>query len=168
MKNVLICVIVIAAFSGCAQNILPEVTFEYFNLSTNEIWVTDVVGLPPDATPGRLMPRRGENQLEVSASVFNESVRIKREIRILWKDNGKQGWPGGLKQVPLQPPTVPPGTAHEAVFKREDLGIPSKLIHAKIRFTYLGQDKWRIKIYGPTTTFEGIDKVKDFSPPYKP
>jgi len=36
-----------------------------------------------------------------------------------------------------------------------------------VRFTYLGGDKWRIKIYGPTTTFGDTDRVKDFSPPYE-
>ena len=168
MRNLIVCLLMIVSCSGCAGGTgLPEVTFEWFNLSTNEIWITDGAGLPPDATPGRLMPSRGESQLEVKASVFNESVRIKNQIRIVWKDNGKQGWPGGLKEVPLQPPTIPPGVGHEAEFKRADLGIPAKLTHAKVRFTYLGGDKWRIKIYGPTTTFGDTDQVKDFSPPYQ-
>jgi len=169
MKNLVACLLVIVSGSGCMSwASLPEVNFEWFNLSTNEIWITDINGLPPDATPGRLTPNHAESQLERSESTIMETVHIKDRIIIKWKDNGKQGWPGGLKQVPLQPPTVPPGVAHEAEFNRAELGIPAKLTHAKVRFTYLGQDKWRIKIYGPTTTFGDTDKVKDFSPPYKP
>ena len=163
MKNLFVCLLMSFACHGCVGGDRPEVTFEYFNLSTNEIWVTGIAGLPPDAIPGRLMPSRGENQLEVAASVFNETVRLKNQIRILWKDNGKRGWPGGVDP----PGNTPPGVTHDAQFKFTDLGIPTKLSHAKVRFTYLGGDKWRVKIYGPTTSFEGTDKVKDFSPPYQ-
>jgi hypothetical protein len=130
---------------GCMASTagLPEVTFEYFNLSTNEIWVTDVVGLPRQATPGRLMTIREETELEVSASHFLEAVSIKKRIKIMWKDNGMQGWPGGLKKHE----TIPPGTAHQVDLKRDDLGIPAKLSSGKIRFTYLGDEKWRVKLY---------------------
>jgi hypothetical protein len=147
MKTLSVCLLMISMFcSGFAGAAPPEVSFEWFNLSTNEIWVTDLVGLPAEASPGRLTPKHSEDQPERSESTFSESVRIKDRLVIKWKDNGKQGWPGGLKQVPLQPPTIPPGTAHEAVFSRKDLGIPAKLSSGKIRFTYLGNDKWRIKL----------------------
>ena len=169
MEIVVACLLMIFACSGCAVGkSLPEVDFEWFNLSTNEIWVVDCAGLPPEATCGRLMPCSSEEPRHVKGSEFNETVHFKDKIVIQWKDNGKQGWPGGLKEVPLQPPTIPPGVGHEAEFKRADLGIPAKLSHAKVRFTYLGGDKWRIKIYGPTTTFGDTDQVKDFSPPFKP
>src|SRR5579884_3201642 len=120
MKTVGVCLLIsmFCFCSGCAGGTPPEVSFEWFNLSTNEIWVTDLVGLPAEASPGRLTPKHSEDQLERSESTFSESVRIKDQLVIKWKDNGKQGWPGGLKQVPMQPPTVPPGIAHEATFKR--------------------------------------------------
>ena len=143
---------------------LREVTFEWFNLSTNEIWVVDVVGLPSEASAGRLMPSPAEEQLQVAASHFSETVRVKERIRIVWKDGGPQGWPGGLKPDEL----VPPGDSHQVEFKRDDLGVPAKLTHGKLRFSYLGGGKWRVKLYGQTTTFSGTDSVKDFSPPYRP
>jgi hypothetical protein len=147
MRNLFVFLLMIISCSGYASGgDLPEVSFAWFNLSTNEIWITDVVGLPDESWAGRLMPVHGEDQLSEASSTIMETVHIKGQITIKWKDNGKKGWPGGLKQVPLQPPTIPPGTAHEAVFKRADLGIPAKLSSGKIRFTYLGNDKWRIKL----------------------
>jgi hypothetical protein len=143
----------------------PEVDFEWFNLSTNEIWVADASGLPDQSWAGRLMPVHGEDQLSVAASVIMETVRIKDQIVIKWKENGKEGWPHGVTSLPDGTPRT--GVIHEAVFKRADLGIPPKLTHGKVRFTYLGGDKWRIKIYGPTTTFGDTDQVNDFSPPYQ-
>jgi hypothetical protein len=143
MKNILQSLIVTLVCAGCASDSgFPKVTFEYFNLSTNEIWVTEVAGFPPNATPGRLMTSRDENPLEVKASVFSETVRIRSKIIIVWKDGGKQGWPGGLKSAEL----VPSGIAYQAAFKRDDLGIPAKLSSGRIRFTYLGNEKWRVKL----------------------
>ena len=141
MKNMILSLVVALVCVDCANGAgLPEVTFEWFNLSTNQIWVTDVSGLPPEASPGRLMPSHTESQLDRSASVFSETVRIKDRITIKWKDNGKEGWPGGLKI----PGSIPPGVAHQAEFQRAELGLPAKLKNAKIRFTYLGKDKWRV------------------------
>jgi len=146
MRYLVAGLLMIISCSCCAGGAgLPEVSFVWFNLSTNEIWITDVVGLPDESWAGRLMPVRSEDQLSEASSTIMETVHIKDRIAIKWKDNGKQGWPGGLKQVPLQPPTIPPGIAHEAIFKRADLGIPAKLSGGKIRFAYLGNDKWRIK-----------------------
>ena len=168
MRNLIVCLLMMISCSGCEGGMgRPEVSFEWFNLSTNEIWITDIVGLPDQSWAGRLMPVHGEDQLSAKTSVIMEPVHIKDQIVIKWKDNGKQGWPGGLKQVPLQPPTIPPGVGHEAEFKRADLGIPAQLSRAKVRFTYLGGDKWRVKLYGPTTVFEGTDRVQDFSPPFQ-
>jgi hypothetical protein len=143
MKNIILGLVVGLACAGCENGSgLPEVHFEWFNLSTNLIWVTDVIGLAPEASPGRLMPSHAETQLETIESVFSETVRIKDRITIKWKDNGNEGWPGGLKT----PGSIPPGGAHQAEFKREDLGIPAKLSSGKIRFTYLGNEKWRVKL----------------------
>lgn len=141
MRNIILSLAMTLVCVGCGAG-LPEVTFEYFNLSTNEIWLTDVTGLPLDATPGRLIPSKEEVPLEVKASVFSETVRINDRITIKWKDNGKEGWPGGLKI----PGSIPPGAAHQAEFKREDLGVPAKLSSGKIRFTYLGNEKWRVRL----------------------
>ncbi len=142
---------------------LPQVTFEWFNLTTNQIWVIEVIGLPQEAQAGRLMPSHAEDQLEVAASVFSETVRVKDRIRIEWKEAGAQGWQGDPNLAGF-----PQGVSHYAEFKRADLGIPAKLTHGKVRFTYLGGEKWRVKMYGPETTFKGTNKVKDFSPPYSP
>jgi hypothetical protein len=88
------------------------------------------------------MPSRSEDQLDVTASVFSEVMNIGGRIVIKWRDNGPAGWPGGLKI----PGSVPPGEAHEVEFKRNDLKIPDKLEKARVRLTYLGNDKWRIKL----------------------
>jgi hypothetical protein len=91
------------------------------------------------------MPVHEETPLHVKASVFSETVHIKSKIKIVWKDGGKSGWAGGLKSGEL----LPDGPAHEVVFKRADLGIPPKLNGGKVRFTYLGNGKWRVKLLEP-------------------
>jgi hypothetical protein len=121
-----------------------EVSFEWFNLSANQIWVTDAVGLPDQSWPGRLMPSHGENMLESSQSVFAEVIRISDRIVIKWKDNGTLGFSGYARSG--SPGDNPPGIAHEATFKRDELGLPARTGNARIRFTYLGNDKWRIAI----------------------
>ena len=145
MRNMVIGIAMIFTCTGCVNGTsLPKVDFEWFNLSTNEVWVTDVIGLPPEVSPGRLIRNRSEeDRLERSESTFSETVRIKDQITIRWKDNGKLGWPGGVNP----PGSIPPGVAHVAEFKRADLGIPAKLRTGKIRFTYLGNDKWRVKFF---------------------
>ena len=142
MKRSIVILAAITAWAGCSRLGGGDVTFEWFNLSTNQIWVTDLAGLPPKASVGRLMPSHAEAQLEVSASVFLEPVRVKDQIKITWKDGGAQGWPGGLKSGEL----VPPGTPQEAEFSREVLGIPAKLNSGRVRFTYLGTNTWRVRL----------------------
>jgi hypothetical protein len=145
IKNIILGLAVILFFADCQKvSALPNVGFEWFNLSTNQIWITDVTGLPPEASPGRLMPSHAEDQLESSESDFSETVKVKNQIKVQWKDNGKQGWPGGLKNGELIPSL---GTTHEAEFNRDELGIPAKLKNGKVRFTYLGNDKWRVKFF---------------------
>lgn len=98
MKNIIVILMTTIAFVGCGKGSnLPEVTFVWFNLGTNQIWVTDVIGLPSQASPGRLMPSRAEDQLEASASVFSETVHINDRISIKWRDNGTEGWPVASK-----------------------------------------------------------------------
>ncbi len=100
----------------------------------------------------------------MKASIYSETVRIKDRVRVVWKEGGVDEWHGGLKPGEM----VPPGVTHDAEFKRAELEIPARLRHAKLRFTYLGGDKWRVKLYGPETTVDGTDVRKDFSPPYEP
>ena len=121
---------------------LPDASFEWFNLGPKEIWVTDVVGIPMQASPGRLTPSRGEDELESTSSSFAEMVRLDDRIEIKWKENEANNWPHGLYE-----PDNPPGIKHEAEFMRTNFGMPAKLISGKIRFTYLGDDKWRIKYF---------------------
>jgi hypothetical protein len=128
------------ACGGCMRRSSADVTFEWFNLSTNEIWITDVAGIPKNASCGRLVSSPAEDQIHAAASAFSETVRIADRITITWIEGGKEGWPGGLKPGQL----VPPGIPHTVGYKRDDLGLPPKLETAIIRFTYLGSDKWRI------------------------
>lgn len=121
---------------------LPDVSFEWFNLSTNQIWVVEVVGLPPEASCGRLMPSKGENPLEGATSVFSETLDIKRKLTIVWKDAGTNGFQR------LKPPALsPPGVEHRLELKRDDLGIPPRITNGKIRFTYLGNEQWRVRFF---------------------
>jgi hypothetical protein len=143
MRNIFIFLAVILGCGGClSAGGSSQVTFVYFNLSTNAIWITDINGLPLDATPGRLEPVRGEDQLSEASSSLPGGIRVPETFKIVWKENGKQGWPGGVKP----PGSVPPGVTHQSEFNREELGIPKQLKSGKIRFTYLGGDKWRIKV----------------------
>ena len=138
MKNFVAGLIVAACCVGCNSD-HSNATLEYFNLSTNEIWVTDIIGLPPNATPGRLVPSPEESQLFVAGIHFLGPLRVKERITILWVDNGAQGWPGGRPD----PGSVPPGVTHQLELKREELGIASE-VGGTIRFTYLGNDKWSV------------------------
>src|ERR1017187_3169391 len=131
-KHLLIALAAVALLTGCHRTgQRGDVTFEWFNLSTNEIWVTDLEGLPADASCGRLTPNRAEAQLEVSASVISEPVRVGSRIKITWKDGGPRGWPGGLKPGEL----LPPGPSQQVGLDREALGIPPEVSSGRIRFT---------------------------------
>src|SRR5438552_798115 len=143
-KGFIISLALVLAGGGCVtrSGALPaEVSFEWFNLSANEIWVVEVVGLPEEASPGRLMPSRLEDPLETKESAFFETVHIKSRMTVVWKDVEKDGFPGGRKPGEL----VPPGVEHRFEFKRDDLGIPARMTNGKIRFTYLGNERWRIR-----------------------
>ncbi len=135
---------IILLCAGCAaKKEAGNVSFEWFNLSTNQIWVTDLVGLPGEASAGRMLPDKAEDQLESKGSTFMETVQFGERIKISWKENDPTGWPGGLKTGER----VPPGETHSAEYSRDELGIPPKLNIGKVRFTYLGGDKWRVKLF---------------------
>lgn len=144
MKNIVLGLMMTLNCVGCANSFeAREVSFKWFNSSTNQIWVTDVMGLPPEAAPGRLMPKNSDGRQKSKEAVFAETVRIEDKIQIQWKDNGIKAWPGGLKPGEQ----VPPGTAHEVTFTRDKLGIPAKMTSGKIHLTYLGNDNWQIKLF---------------------
>ncbi len=144
MNGLILCFLLTVGSTGRAVSAgLKEVRFEWFNLSTNEIWVTEIAGIPPDASPGRLTSNKAEIPRERSESILAETVHIKDRITIIWRENGAKGWPGGLNP----PGSTPPGISHQAEIKRSDAGIPAKLRTGKIRFTYLGADRWRVRFF---------------------
>lgn len=105
---------------------MNEIDFVYFNLSPNEIVVDSITGLPLWAAPGVLVPVHAEDRLsESSMTSFDEPVNVSATLKIAWQENGK---------------------THQAELNRNDLGIPAKLKSGKVRFTYLGADKWRVKV----------------------
>lgn len=124
MNTVLASVVLLVCCAGCSDT--NEVVFLYFNLSPNEIVVDSIAGLPPWASPGVLVPVHAEDQLSTSGmSSSGETVRVAPTLKIVWHEAG---------------------ALHQAGFKRDDLGIAAKMKKGKVRFTYLGGDKWRIKL----------------------
>jgi hypothetical protein len=144
MKTILVGLMLILFCRGCLGGAsVSQVEFVYFNLSTNEIWVTGVIGLPADASPGRLRPvRSNTNRLEEASSTFLETIPVADQLKIEWKENGPRGWPGGVDP----PGSVPSGVSHGLVLKREDLKIPARMKSGKVRFTYFGDDKWTVEL----------------------
>ncbi len=130
--------IVISLFSAGCRRGESRVDFVYFNLSSNEIWITEITGLPPEASPGRLAPVPDEGPLSVKGCGFFEPVRTGSKIKLIWEDGGVEGWPGGnyVNKTPLR----------EMMWTREELGIPATIRSGKLRFTYLGDDKWRVTL----------------------
>jgi hypothetical protein len=123
MKTFLASGVLVLCCVACSG--MKEVDFLYFNLSTNEVVVDSIAGLPPWASPGVLVPVQAEDRLSAAtAATFDETVRIAPVLRITWREGG---------------------TSHKAELKRDDLGIPAKMRQGKVRFTYLGADKWRVK-----------------------
>ena len=109
-------------FAGFAAS--SEVDFDFFNLSTNEIFVVSIAGLPVWAAPGVLVTGHTEDQLPDKSATSWDPVRIAPKLTIVWREDGK---------------------IHQAEFKRNDFGIPAKIKKGKVRFSYLGGDKWRVR-----------------------
>jgi hypothetical protein len=122
MKVLLAIIALMLCCGGCSER--KEVDFVYFNLGTNEIVVDSIAGLPPWASPGVLVPVRAEDQLSEKSATSWDPVGVSATLKIVWREGG---------------------TLHQAEFKRDDLGIPAKIKAGKVRFTYLGGDKWRVK-----------------------
>jgi len=124
MKTFLASVALMLCCVGCSD--MSEINFVYFNLSPKEIVVDSIAGLPPWASPGVLVPSHAEDQLsEKSATSYDGAVDVPATLKIVWHEGG---------------------ASHEAQLKRDEVGIPAKIKKGKIRFTYLGGDKWRVKV----------------------
>jgi hypothetical protein len=146
MLRLIIVLTSFALLTGCSRR--GNVVFEWFNLSTNQVWVTGVAGIPDEASCGRMMPDPAEDRLHVKASHFMEPVQVAREIKVTWKEDTVTAWQGGLKPGEL----VPPGASHDAAFDRTELGIPSRLNSGTIRFTYLGNRAWKVRLVTASDT----------------
>src|SRR5579872_6143196 len=83
-KTYLAGVILLLCCAGCKSSF---VEFSYFNLSQHEILVTDVVGVPQDATPGRLTPVPDEERLSENTSYFFKTIRVADKVKIFWKES---------------------------------------------------------------------------------
>ena len=111
-------------FASCS--FLPEVDVMFFNLSTRQITVLGVSGLPSSATPGVLVPVANDTDQLYEASInFSEYVPVGDQIKIDWQEGG---------------------ISHQVEWKRVDLHLPATLKGGQIRFTYVGDEKWRVKI----------------------
>ena len=110
--------------AGCGP--MREVDFVWFNLSGHEIRVTDISGLPATATPGVLVAVPDDtNRLHEASATFWESIKVGESIKITWNESG---------------------ASRQFEAKRADLSIPSRLNGGQVRFSYLGDGKWRIRL----------------------
>jgi hypothetical protein len=108
---------------------MPEVGFVFFNLSGHEIKVESISGLSDGPPVGHLAPAQNDsldNRLETVTSTFLDPVHVEDQIKIIWQEGG---------------------TAREAVLKRNESGLPAQLKNGKVRFTYLGDSKWRVRLF---------------------
>jgi|ERR1044071_4164294 hypothetical protein len=122
MRTVALLILSAVLLFGCSR----QVDFVYFNLSGQEIRVTDISGLPGFATPGVLVPSSDDtNRLNEKSATSFEAVRIADQITIRWTETNKK---------------------QELQLQREGLGVPAKLSGGRLCFTYLGDGKWRVKL----------------------
>lgn len=119
---------------GCAGCTQRHVELSYFNLSNHEIWVTDVVGVPEDAPPGRLTPVPDEERLSENSSYYFQTVRIADKLRIVWREGGQQ--------VSAADKSASKGFLHAVELTREQVGVPAKVKDGEVRLTYLGKGRW--------------------------
>lgn len=124
MKNLNAFLLLSLLLVGCSSS--SPVEFVFFNLSGQEIRVTGIVGLPPNASPGVLVSVSDDtNRLNEASSILFENIRVGDRIKITWQEGGT------LREVELQ---------------RSDLGLPVRLSGGRLRFTYLGDGKWQVKL----------------------
>jgi hypothetical protein len=125
MKRHIMILVSLVLFAGCVIGQgRKEISFEWFNLSVFRIKVVDVGGMPPNVMPGVLSPSPNEI-LPTKTSIAYGPVHIKNLVKIIWQEDG---------------------VSHETEMKRDDLKIPAILTDGTVRFTYLGDDKWRVSL----------------------
>jgi hypothetical protein len=108
---------------GCAPR--TQVDFAWFNLSGHEIFVTDVSGLPPYASPGMLVAMPDDTSGAHGATATSwESIDVGDSIKITWSESG---------------------TSQRFEAKRADLSVPARLQGGQLKFTYQGHGKWRVR-----------------------
>ena len=109
--------------TGCAR--LSGVDFVWFNVSGHEITVTGISGLPAFSTPSVLVPVPNDtNRLNEASATCWDSVKVGDSIKFVWSEGG---------------------VSRQFEAKRVELGIPSRLNGGQVRFTYIGEGKWRIR-----------------------
>jgi hypothetical protein len=110
---------------GCLNSFgEQQVVFEFVNLSTNKIRSEAVKGLPPVVAGGSLLPS-GDEEHPDSTVVLSGPIKIPDQITMVWKEGG---------------------VSREAQLKQSELGLSATLKNQRIRFAYLGNGKWRIKL----------------------
>lgn len=127
MKRLIIALMSLPLYSGCVSGLgEKEVNFEWINLNATRIKVVEVGGVPPNVMPGVLSPSQSEAlATKTAVAVAYGPVHIKDRLTIIWQEGN---------------------VSHETEFKRDDLKIPARLTGGTLRFTYLGDDKWRVRI----------------------
>jgi hypothetical protein len=114
------------ALVGCSER--REVEFAWFNVSGHEIRVTGISGLPLVVTPGVLVPVSDDtNRLNESGLHFFETIRVEDPLKIIWQEGG---------------------ASRQVQFTRSDAGLPPKLTGGQVRFTYVGDGSWRLRVIG--------------------
>lgn len=114
---------------GCLNSFgEQQVVFEFVNLCTNKIRSEAVKGLPPVVAGGSLSPS-GDEAHPDSTVVLSGPIKIPEQITMVWKEDG---------------------ASREAQLKRSELGLPATLKNQRIRFGYLGNGEWRIKLLKPS------------------
>lgn len=101
-----------------------QVVFEFVNLSTNKIRSEAVRGFPPVVAGGSLLPAQDEGHPDATV-VLEGPLGVPEQITMVWKEGG---------------------VSRETQLKRSELGLPATLANQRIRFAYLGNGKWRIKL----------------------
>jgi hypothetical protein len=128
----LLSVLIFAA--GCSTVMdYRSVSLEYYNLSEKVIKVVDVSGMPAVAASGILMPYPGqeENPMMKAEQSLQAPLLIPAKIKILWLEGGT---------------SAGSGSPHQAEIRRDEFGVPESLSNKAIRFIYLGNNQWRLKL----------------------
>jgi hypothetical protein len=110
-----------------------SVSIEYYNLSEKVINVVDVSGMPAVAASGIVMPYPGgeENPMFKADQPLQAPLLIPARIKIIWLEGGT---------------SAGTGSPHQAEIRRDEFGVPESLSNKALRFIYLGNNQWRLKL----------------------